>query len=291
MPRDVTVGPNLAHPWTRPRIRATMAIRMKASHTCASPALTALFLVAASCASVPSAPGGPLQRAGVVQFSEPQIYDVSRIQIETDQGSKQGFAADKGGLAMLPIRLGGRVAATDWLDAAGDWGLSDSGAEVRAGLGEGMRPLPLAFLIGARTDAIAPAVSHRLTGHQNEIRARLEAYPTLLHPSAASPTRIHLVLALGASHGRHYHSFDVRYQASLLRDEDRVEGALGADLRRGHFVGSLLVMPYLVARASAPTPLECDFGDCITAQVLGYQQTFGMAIVLSLGVALRQHPP
>ena len=65
---------------------------------------------------------------------------------------------------------------------------------------------------------------------------------------------------------------------------------MGADLRHGRFVGSLVVMPYYVARASAPTPLECDFGDCITARVLEYQQTFGMAIVLSLGIALRQPP-
>jgi hypothetical protein len=239
---------------------------------------------------VPSAPGGPLQRAGVVQLSETQVYDVSRIQIATDQGSKQGFARDAGGYAMLPIRLGGRGALTDWFDVAGDWGVNDSGAELRAGLPEGARPLPLAFLLGGRIDALAPAPGHRLTGQQRELRVRLEAYPALRSPSAALPTRMHGILALGASHGRHYHSFDVKYQASLLRDEDRVEGALGVDLRRGHFVGSLVAMPYYVARASSPTSLECDFGDCITARVLGYQQSFGMAIVLSLGFAFHQRP-
>ena len=212
------------------------------------------------------------------------------MQIATDQGSKQGFARDAGGYAMLPIRLGGRVAAADWFDIAGDWGLNDSGAELRAGLPEGSRPLPFAFLLGARTDSLAPAAGHRITGQQHEFRARLEAYPLLRSPTAASPMRIHLVLALGASHGRHYHSFDVRYQASLLRDEDRIESALGVDLRRGHFVGSLVAMPYFVARASAPTSLECNFGDCITARVLGYQQSFGMAIVLSLGFAFHQRP-
>jgi hypothetical protein len=39
------------------------------------------------------------------------------------------------------------------------------------------------------------------------------------------------VLALGASHGRHYHSFAVNYQASLVREEDRMEGALGGRSR------------------------------------------------------------
>jgi hypothetical protein len=233
-------------------------------------------------------PGGPLQRAGVVQFSETQIYDVSRIQIETDQGSSQGFRSDAGGVAMLPIRLGGRVAATDWLDVAGDWGLNDSGAEVRAGVPEGMRLLPFAFLVGARTDALALSPGHRITGQQRELRVRLEAYPALRLPSPTSPTRVHGVLACGASRGRHYHSFNVRYDASLLRDEDRLEGAVGAELRRGRFVGSLVAMPYYVVRASAPTSVECAFGDCITAQVLGYRQSFGMAVVLTLGIAIHQ---
>ncbi|HEX7506325.1 MAG TPA: hypothetical protein VF550_06100 [Polyangia bacterium] len=188
---------------------------------------------------------------------------------------------------MLPVRLGGRVAITDWFDAAGDWGSADCGAEIRAGQPESAHPLPFAFLVGARTDALALSLGrHTSTGQQHEIRARLEAYPALLSPSAASPTRIHGVLALGASHGRHYHSFAVSYQASLVRDEDRMEGVLGVELRRRLFVGSLMVMPYYVVHSSAPTALECDFGDCITAHVLSFQQSFGMAIVLSLGLAL-----
>src|ERR1700690_2366203 len=108
--------------------------------------LAVLLLGTMACASVPSTPGGPLQRAGVVQVAETQLYDVSRIQIATDQGSSQGFHKDAGGLAMLPIRLGGRVSVADWFDAAGDWGSADSGAEIRVGLPEGTRPLPLAFL-------------------------------------------------------------------------------------------------------------------------------------------------
>lgn len=262
-----------------------------AESTLPSLALAAILLGTIACASVPSTPGGPLQPAGVVQVSETQIYDVSRIHITTDQGAKQGFVKDDGGFAMLPARLGGRVAITDWFDAAGDWGSADSGAEIRAGLPEGAHPLPFAFLVGARTDAFALNLGrHISTGLQHEIRVRLEAYPALLSPSAASPTRIHGVLALGASHGRHYHSFDVSYQASLVREEDRMEGALGVEMRRRLFVGSLLVMPYYVVRSSAPTSLECDFGDCITAHVLGYEQSFGMAIVLSLGLAFHQPP-
>ena len=253
--------------------------------------LVVFGVAAASCATVPSAPGGPLQQSGVIQFSETQIFDVSRINIETDKGQRQGFAADAGGCCMVPFRLGGRVAATDWIDVAGDWGLNDSGTELRAGLAEGMYPLPLAFLIGARTDALAPAAGRRVTGHQNEIRLRFEAYPALRSPSATSPTRMHLVLALGGSHGRHYHAFNVVDKASLEREEDRIEGALGIDLRRGRFVGQVIAMPYFVAHASAPTSLECEFGDCITARVLEYQQAFGVSIVLSLGIALRQHPP
>ena len=104
-------------------------------------ALTATLFGMIACASVPSTPGGPLQHAGVVQVSETQIYDVSRIQITTDQGGKQGFQTDIGGFALLTVRLGGRVAITDWFDGAGDWGSADSGAEIRAGLPEGERPL------------------------------------------------------------------------------------------------------------------------------------------------------
>ena len=51
----------------------------------------------------------------------------------------------------------------------------------------------------------------------------------------------------------------VNCQASLLRDEDRMEGALGVELLRRLFVGSLLVMPYYVVRSSALASLECDF--------------------------------
>ena len=252
--------------------------------------MAVILLGTMACASVPSVPGGPLQRTGVVQLSETQIYDVSRIHLTTDQGAKQGFERDVGGLAMLPVRLGGRVAIADWFDAAGDWGSADSGGEIRAGLPEGTRLLPLAFLVGARTDALALRFGRGQTGQQHEVRVRFEAYPTLLSPSAVSPTRVHGVLALGASHGRHYHAFDVNYQASLLRDEDRMEGALGVELLRRLFVGSLLVMPYYVVRSSALASLECDFGDCITANVLGYQQSLGMAIVLTLGFAFNQPP-
>jgi hypothetical protein len=76
----------------------------------------------------------------------------------------------------------------------------------------------------------------------------------------------------------------------LVRDEDRMEGALGVELRRRLLVGSLIIMPYYVVRSSAPTSLECDFGDCITAHVLSFQQSFGMAIILNLGLAFHQRP-
>ena len=247
-------------------------------------------LIATACASVPGTPGGPLQRAGAVQLSETQqLYDLSRIQLATTVGSEQGFHADAGTTWVFPARLGGRVAITDWLDTAADWGVSDMGGELRVGVPEGAHPFPFAVLIGARTDRLAvfPAGDYR---GQHAIRARLEAYPALSSPSATSLARFHGVLALGASHGRYFHAFVVGdYDPSLTRDEDRVEGALGAELRRGRFVGSLIALPYFVARSSAPTAVDCRFPECRLVRqedLLGYQQDFGVTITLNLGIAL-----
>src|SRR6266404_2867190 len=87
--------------------------------------LGALGFIGASCASVPGTPGGPLQRAGVIQISETQqLYDVSRVQVATTAGSEKGFHGDAGTTLVLPARLGGRVAFADWIDVAADWGVS-----------------------------------------------------------------------------------------------------------------------------------------------------------------------
>lgn len=253
--------------------------------------LGVLGLIATSCASVPGTPGGPLQRAGAVQLSETQqLYDLSRIQLATTVGSEQGFHADAGTTWVFPARLGGRVAITDWLDTAADWGVSDMGGELRVGVPEGAHPLPFAVLIGARTDRLAVFPAGDYTGQQHAIRARLEVYPPLPSPSATPLARFHAVLALGASHGRYFHAFVVgEYDPSLIRDEDRVEGAIGAELRHGRFVGSLIALPYFAARSSAPMAVDCRFPECSLVRqesLLGYQQDFGVTITLNLGIAL-----
>lgn len=65
--------------------------------------LGALSFIGTSCASVPGTPGGPLQRAGVVQISETQqLYDVSLVHVTSTAGSEKGFHSDAGTTLVFP---------------------------------------------------------------------------------------------------------------------------------------------------------------------------------------------
>lgn len=98
------------------------------------------------------------------------------------------------------------------------------------------------------------------------------------------------MVALGFSAGRRLHSFELTdLESPLVRDEDRIEAVLGVDYRHKYLVARLSLMPYYVVYASSFAPVECSFGDCITAYVQGYQQTFGLSLVLSLALALHAH--
>lgn len=257
----------------------------------------ALVLGLSGCASVPNAPGGPLQPAGTVQFAETQVYDFSHAQVQAEgDRSADEWLGDAGGALLggwvaLPVRLGGRVAVADWLDASADWSFSTAGLEVRAGRGEGAGRVPFAVAVAGRTDKLANLPVGERIGNQHDLRLRFEAYPRLWLSPVNPSIRAHGVLALGVSTGRRFHAYHVfAYESPLVRDEDRLEGAVGVEYRRRHFVGNLTVMPYYVLRASRFQAADCSFGDCLTSRATGYRQSFGVTIVLSLGVALFTRP-
>jgi hypothetical protein len=234
-----------------------------------------------------------LQPAGTLQIAETQVYDYARAQVQSEGGREaSGFLRDAGGAllggwAALPVRLGGRLAVTDWLDASADWSFSTAGLELRAGRGEGPGRLPFALALAARTDKLANLPVGEEIGNQHDLRVRCEAYPRLWSSPVNPAIRAHGIVALGVSTGRRFHAYHAfAYESPLVRDEDRLEGAVGVEYRRRHFVGSLSVMPYYVLRASRFAAADCSFGDCLTSRVTGYQQGVGVAIVLSLGVVL-----
>ena len=189
----------------------------------------------------------------------------------------------------------------DWLDLAADLGAYDAGVEVRVGLPEGSEPLPLALSWGYRTRGpIEDGPSDR---KRREWRLRLEAYPLLY---AEDRTRLHGILTGGASFGVRYHeiqlpsSFDDgdwgadelgSTNLSFLRDESRLEAALGVDLRvarrrpdgttRWGGAYSFVAMPYWVVRAGEPYDASCNH--CWQWSPVGYAQNFGVFFFVTAG--------
>lgn len=277
--------------WVRSRFCSHMG------KVCGLVALTGL-----GCASVPTTPGGPLQRAGTVQIGGAEIIDASRIAVTTTSSmtgmtsSEEAWRLDAGTMAPpFPSRLGGRIAMTDWLDGEADWGWSGVGGELRAGVPEVGQRLPFALSVGARSAILAPIVLDDRIREQREVRLRLEMYPLLAQrwEGPGDPFRFHAIVALGVSRGRHFHAFNLetKDELNLLRDEDRVEAVLGGELRVRRASFSLVAMPYYVTDASAPTALSCGIAHCagVTDRTLGsFSQSYGVSVVVSLGYAVRQ---
>jgi hypothetical protein len=244
------------------------------------------LLTMVGCASVESAPGGPLQRAGTVQALAAQSVDVAVGSLtSTDAGRESGAYMH---LLMPPGKIGGRLALADWLEAEGDWGWSGIGGELRAGLPEGGR-MPFALSLGARSGALMPLPLEDSIRGQHQLRARLELYPRLATTAGPSPRRVHGILSAGVSRG----VFDELLSYEILRDETRIEGAAGVEFRARDGFASVVVMPYVVAQGSNPRAVPCGIGHCTSdipqSSLIAAGTDFGAILSLTFGLTFN-HP-
>ena len=233
-------------------------------------AALATALLASACGSVPTVPGGPLQRAGTTQLALTPIVDTSVVtttvmtgdpatttSVGTSRATKGGMDA---GTMLIPPRAGGRVALADWADLALDWDLSGLGGEIRAGTPEGT-PWPFAVSIGARSGALFSLALDDRVRDQYNVRARVEIYPLLSPPTGQVARRQHAIIALGISQGLHFHELTLQDGLDsweFLREETRVEGALG---------------------------VSCGIAHCIQfdgRRLVAYRQDFGLSFALAV---------
>ncbi len=68
----------------------------------------------------------------------------------------------------------------------------------------------------------------------------------------------------------------------VLRDETRVEGSIGVEMREKRVFASLVLMPYLVAASGSPSGScrVCDHWDLDS-----YHSNFGAALFFSFGIS------
>jgi hypothetical protein len=264
------------------------------------------------CVGAPGIPGGPLQGTGVT-LSGSYGYAAAPARItmrSTNDGHSDSYsdpAADAVNFPLLPSRLGGRVGITKWFDAAGDLALIDSGFEFRAGLPEGAQPLPMALSLGVRrgTWGLETFANHR----SSEQRLRFEAYPRIAQWSGRA--RLNLISTLGVSTGHRFHPLrdsarfgrsnpnggadegpmiptpDFAFHTYVYRDETRVDGSLGIELRQWRFYSSLVLMPYVVTSSGRPLGVCEGCGDW---ELQSFRSNFGATLFLTLGVSFLLEP-
>lgn len=250
----------------------------------------AFFVGALGCASVPAAPGGPLQRSGTFQLGGGLGVDVANSRVTTTTTSERQTHFDAG---FLMSRLGARYSPADVLDFAVDYGTNGAGGEIRTGRPERAGSLPFAFSLGARTGALIPLTLQDDVRKQWETRARLEVYPRLRPLFPTDLNRVHAIVALGASRGRYFHSAPQGDGVSVLQFEARIEGALGLELRGEAAFLSLVALPYYIARSWRTEHVSCGFGHCYQIDredLVSYDQKAGGTILVSLGLTLGGPP-
>ena len=251
----------------------------------AAPALVAV-IAGAGCALVPAAPGGPLQRGGTWQLGGGAIVDVARSRTVTTPETRERTHLDAGTAA---VRLGFRHAPTDYVDFAADIGLNGAGAEIRAGLPEEGRPLPVALSLAARTGAFIPLTLQQEVREQRETRIRLELYPLLWAVKGLG--RLRGVVAAGVSRGVHFHAAPL---IDVLQSEDRVESAIGLEWRRDEASISLTALLYYVARSWGARSVPCGIAHFTafgSRDFVSYHHRCGGAVVLTVGFTFGGRAP
>jgi hypothetical protein len=222
-------------------------------------------------------PGGPLQGLSLQGELGYALTNAPGEVIDTAlDGSKTRYEASEVAFSPFPTRIGARLGVIDWVDVAVDYSWLDVGAEVRIGVPEWSPPLPMALSLSHRTTdfgVIVGDLDHR------EWRLRAEAYPPLV---IGNTERSFWVTALGMSTGQSAHSYFAEHEFGLLRDETRLEAALGAELRNHRAVVALIAVPHVVVDSDRTYDLAGE-------RALELRQSFGLTVFLKLGVAFTFH--
>ena len=172
-------------------------------------------------------------------------------------------------------RFGGRVGATDWFEVAGDYSWADAGFEVRAGQPEWTAlPYAVSFSHRAGTGAAGGHEEHR------EWRLRGELYPRLW---LTNSSRTHLIASLGASIGDRVQALENDpAEFWMIREETRLDGALGLEIRNKVSALALVALPYLVLDHGPTYDLE-------GTSELDLERLFGVAVFFRFGLSFTLH--
>jgi len=218
-------------------------------------------------------PGGPLQGTslqgellGAISYAPGTVTE----QFTNGTTRKTQGAGIAGGPSIG--RFGGRVGVTDWFEMAGDYSWADSGLELRGGAPE-WTPLPYAVSFSYRTGK-----GGTLGGHDDhrEFLVRGEVYPRLW---LSNKSRTHLIASLGASTGDRVQTlYDDPAEFWMMREETRLDGALGVEVRNKVSVLAVVALPYLVLDHGPTYDLD-------GVSELDLDRVFGFAVFFKFGLS------
>jgi len=245
------------------------------------------LLFCASCVATPGLPGGPLQRPalqGGVAFGH-VVTPVRFVRRYPSGGEYGGTDTGYPLAALLPQQFTGRLGLVDFSDVAGNVGLLTGGFELRVGAPEGWKPVPFALTYGYQTGQLG--LLDRGNRPEREQRFRLEVYPRI---STRARDRYNLVSSLGLSFGTRFQTFvsdaphpavtDHGSDTSILRNETRLDGALGVEARGEKFSMSVIGTPYWVLAAGKASEI-CTPNECFLSH---YRNDFGVGLYVSISL-------
>jgi hypothetical protein len=255
-----------------------------------STALTATLAVT-GCALTGPAPGGPLQPGTNTQIqpSWALAYGPASATVGGNRvtGNAQGYGGSNTELLPLPVRIGLRQSLGSTVEASGDVGWLDWGAELRAGTPGGTGAFPIAIAAGVRRGPFPFNLRERtFSGH-----ARFEIYPDL---SSANDGSLRLILSAGVAVGSFAHSLDLprSYQAMgdvpnldpfgaiVVRPETRLELGVGIHRRGPGGALEITLLPWIVLDSGAPSKAICS-GCGGNTPVTDFSQSWGMSLLFT----------
>ena len=260
-----------------------------------APFALALALLEAGCfAFTPAGPVGPLRPGSTTQAEMafgfaygPATATVAGMAVK---GNGQAQAAGGDGAQFpdpLPVRLGVRQALGDELEASADLGVVDSGLRFRVGVPGASSAIALELRDGQIS--ASPHASYQAS-------LSIEAYPDITPADAHPPRR--LILSLGIAGGVFEHqlslpySFDPDYdlpfggpRMTVLRPELRLQTAVGIYLGGTSNGLSIVVAPWFLLGADAPTSATCQGCNPIlgapTFSLESYSQSWGASLIIT----------
>ena len=233
--------------------------------------------LATGCVMAPALPGGPLQGTSVQGEVDAGLSYASGVVTDqfADGTSKETRGPQRSG-GPSPGRLGGRAGVTDWLDGSVDYSWADWGFEVRAGQPEWTR-LPFAVSFAQRYGLEGFGAGH---DDHFERRVRGEIYPRLW---TTDTKRTHLIASLGVSVGDRAQTVEATPDDFwMIREETRLDAALGLEMRNRKVMIAIVALPYLVLDHGPTYDLD-------GLSALELDRVFGVAVFAKFGLSFTLH--